>query len=86
RAADAVTTYLDPLRGGEDGGGWPFGGAVRHTALVRRLLAVDGVLAVSGLSLTADGLRLPPCTDHPIPPDDLVWPDRPLLIPVEEPA
>lgn len=80
-AADAVTTYLDPLRGGENGGGWPFGGAVRHTPLVRRLLAVDGVLAVSGLSLTVDGLRLPPCTDHPIPPNDLVWPERPLLIP-----
>ncbi|MFD5095642.1 putative baseplate assembly protein [Amycolatopsis thailandensis] len=84
RAADAVTTYLDPLRGGENGGGWPFGGAVRHTPLVRRLLAVDGVLAVSGLSLTADGLRLPPCADHAIPPNDLVWPERPLLIPVEE--
>ncbi|VVJ18060.1 Uncharacterised protein [Amycolatopsis camponoti] len=84
RAAEAVTTYLDPVRGGEHGGGWPFGGAVRHTPLVRRLLAVDGVLAVSGLSLTADGLRLPPCTDHAIPPNDLVWPDRPVLIPVEE--
>jgi predicted phage baseplate assembly protein len=84
RAADAVTGYLDPLRGGLNGGGWPFGGAVRHTPLVRRLLAVDGVLAVSGLSLTVDGLRLPPCTDHPIPPNDLVWPERPLLIPVEE--
>jgi predicted phage baseplate assembly protein len=83
RAADAVTTYLDPLRGGENGGGWPFGGAVRHTPLVRRLLAVDGVLAASGLSLTVDGLRLPPCTDHAIPPNDLVWPERPLLIPVE---
>ncbi|EMD25707.1 putative baseplate assembly protein [Amycolatopsis azurea] len=84
RAEDAVTTYLDPLRGGENGGGWPFGGAVRHTPLVRRLLAVDGVLAVSGLSLTAGGLRLRPCADHAIPPNDLVWPDRPLLIPVEE--
>ncbi|MFI0418840.1 putative baseplate assembly protein [Spongiactinospora sp. 9N601] len=84
RAADAVTGYLDPLRGGEDGGGWPFGGPVRHTPLVRRLLAVDGVLAVSGLALTVDGLRLPPCTDHAIPANDLVWPERPLLIPVEE--
>lgn len=83
-AAEAVTTYLDPLRGGENGGGWPFGGAVRNTALVRRLLAVDGVLAVSGLSLTVDGVRLPPCADHAIPPNDLVWPQRPLLIPVEE--
>jgi predicted phage baseplate assembly protein len=83
-ATDAVTTYLDPLRGGENGAGWPFGGAVRHTPLVRRLLAVDGVRAVSGLSLTVDGLRLPPCTDHAVPPNTLVWPERPLLIPVEE--
>jgi predicted phage baseplate assembly protein len=86
RAGDAVTQYLDPLVGGENGAGWPFGGAVRHTPLVRRLLAVDGVLAVSGLSLTVDGLRLSPCTDHAIPPNDLVWPERPLLIPVEEPS
>jgi predicted phage baseplate assembly protein len=84
RASDAVIEYLDPLRGGENGAGWPFGGAVRHTPLVRRLLAVDGVLAVSGLSLTVDGLRLPPCTDHAIPANTLVWPQRPLLIPVED--
>lgn len=82
RAGDAVRTYLDPLRGGEDGAGWPFGGALRHTALVRRLFAVDGVLAVSRLSLTIDGVRLPPCTDHALPPHHLVWPERPLLIPV----
>lgn len=82
RAGDAVRTYLDPLRGGEDGAGWPFGGALRHTALVRALLAVDGVLAVTRLSLTVDGMRLPPCTDHALPPHTLVWPERPLLIPV----
>lgn len=86
RAGDAVTTYLDPVRGGEDGGGWPFGAAVRHTPLVRRLLAVDGVLAVSQLSFTVDGLRLPPCADAPIPANSLVWPQRPLLIPVGGPA
>ncbi|MEV6939744.1 hypothetical protein AB0N19_36580 [Streptomyces sp. NPDC051132] len=82
RAGDAVRGYLDPLRGGEDGAGWPFGGVLRHTALVRRLLAVDGVLAVARLSLTVDGVRLPPCTDHAPGPHDLVWPERPLLIPV----
>ncbi|HEX6354198.1 putative baseplate assembly protein [Actinophytocola sp.] len=84
RAIDAVTTFLDPVRGGENGAGWPFGGAVRHTPLVRRILAVDGVRAVSGLSLTVDGLRLPPCADHVVPPNTLVWPERPLLIPVED--
>ncbi|WHM41036.1 putative baseplate assembly protein [Streptomyces sp. BPTC-684] len=82
RAGDAVRTYLDPLRGGESGAGWPFGGALRHTALIRRLLAVDGVLAVTQLSLVVDGLRQPPCTDHAIAPHTLVWPERPLLIPV----
>ncbi|CAL9604637.1 putative baseplate assembly protein [Streptomyces sp. enrichment culture] len=81
-ARDAVRLHLDPLRGGDDGEGWPFGGALRHAALVRRLLAADGVLAVSRLSLTVDGIRLPPCTDHAIGPHDLVWPERPLLIPV----
>ncbi|MFJ1747484.1 putative baseplate assembly protein [Streptomyces sp. NPDC088116] len=83
RAGDAVRAYLDPLTGGENGAGWPFGGALRHSALVRRLLAVDGVLAVSQLSLSVDGLRLPPCTDHAIGPHTLVWPERPLLIPVD---
>lgn len=82
RAGDAVRTYLDPLRGGEDGAGWPFGGALRHTALVRRLLAVEGVLAVTRLALTVDGVRRPPCTDHTLPPHTLIWPERPLLIPV----
>lgn len=86
RAGDAVTTYLDPLRGGDNGAGWPFGGALRHTSLVRRLLSVDGVLAVSQLSLTVDGIRLPPCADHAIPPNTLVWPRRPLLIPVGDPS
>jgi predicted phage baseplate assembly protein len=86
RAGDALTTYLDPLRGGENGAGWPFGGALRHTSLVRRLLSVDGVLAVSQLSLTVDGVRLPSCADHAIPPNTLVWPRRPLLIPVGEPS
>ncbi|GLF93376.1 putative baseplate assembly protein [Streptomyces yaizuensis] len=86
RAGDMVTTHLDPLRGGDDGAGWPFGGALRHTPLVRRLLEVEGVLAVSRLSFTVDGVRLAACADHPIGPDRLVWPERPLLIPVGDPA
>ncbi|MFI2213456.1 putative baseplate assembly protein [Streptomyces sp. NPDC020141] len=82
RAAGALTGYLDPLRGGEDGAGWPFGGAVRHTALLRRLLSVDGVLAVSRLALVVEGERLPSGADHALAPHHLVRPERPLLIPV----
>ncbi|URM92841.1 hypothetical protein LUW75_00885 [Streptomyces sp. MRC013] len=80
-----MRAHLDPLHGGEDGAGWPFGGTLRHAPLVRRLLAVDGVLAVPRLSFTVDGVRLPACTDHAIGPHELVWPERPLLIPAGDP-
>jgi predicted phage baseplate assembly protein len=83
RAGQELRTYLDPVRGGDGGAGWPFGGAVRNGALVRRLLAVDGVLAVPQLVLIVDGVRLSPCADHTVPPHTLVWPLRPLVIPVE---
>lgn len=32
---DRIATYLDPLRGGDDGTGWPFGDALRPSALLR---------------------------------------------------
>jgi hypothetical protein len=81
-ATDDVAGYLHPLTGGNDGAGWPFGGALRAVALTRRLLAIDGVTAVPLLSLVVDGLRLPPCTDLSLGPTELLWPERPVLVPV----
>ena len=81
-AADDLGGYLHPLTGGDDHGGWPFGGPLRNVALVRRLLAVSGVAAVPQLSLVVDGLRLPPCSDYALPATTLPWPERPLLVPV----
>ncbi|HVQ93467.1 MAG TPA: putative baseplate assembly protein [Mycobacteriales bacterium] len=81
-ASTALTTYLDPVAGGEDGGGWPFGGTIRSVALTRQLLRLDGVLAVPRLGLVVDGVRVPACTDQALAPTALLWPDRPLLIPV----
>jgi hypothetical protein len=83
RAGDSLVTYLHPVRGGQDGGGWPFGGPLRHTALVRRLLEVPGVLAVPRLRLIVDGVAAPACADQPLRPNALPWPSRPLLIPVD---
>jgi predicted phage baseplate assembly protein len=89
-ALQAIDTYLDPLVGGDDGQGWPFGGTIVYAALVRLLLTkvrVDqrrAVLAVPRLSLLVDGLRVPPCADQPIPPHDLVWPARHEVVPVKE--
>lgn len=81
-ATDALVGYLHPLTGGNDGAGWPFGGPLRNVTLLRRLLAVPGVGAVSELTLVVDGVRLPPCSDRWLPPGALLWPERPLLVPV----
>jgi predicted phage baseplate assembly protein len=78
----ALDAYLDPIGGGDGNQGWPFGGTLVHTALVRRLLDVPGVMAVPQLAIVFDGLRLPPCTDQPIRPDALVFPARHELLPV----
>ena len=83
-AAAALDRYLHPLLGGDAGSGWPFSGALRHVALVRRLLAVDGVLAVPQLDVVLDGFRQAPCADQPIAPHALVWPDGHELLPVEQ--
>ncbi|WP_138735585.1 putative baseplate assembly protein [Modestobacter excelsi] len=81
-ATDDLTGYLHPLTGGDDGGGWPFGGALRSVALTRRLLAVPGIMAVPLITAVVDGLRLPACTDLPLAATELLWPERPLLVPV----
>ena len=82
-ALAAVDGYLDPVTGGDDGQGWPFGAPVRHAALLRRLLsAVPGLRAVTSLNLVADGRRLPPCADHAIAPHGLPYPGIHELVPV----
>jgi predicted phage baseplate assembly protein len=85
-ASDTLDRYLHPLTGGDAGTGWPFGGTLRHVALVRRLLAVDGVLAVPQLNVVLDGVRAAPCGDQPIATLALVWPDGNELLPVAREA
>lgn len=68
-----LRTYFHPLSGGDDGDGWPFGGAIRNAALLRRLLATTGVSAVPQLNLVLDGNRIRACTDVPIGPHALLW-------------
>ena len=62
----ALTAYLGPLTGGDDGGGWPFGGAIRYSKLVQRVFSVAGVDSVPGMVLTVDGEQKPECRDVPI--------------------
>lgn len=62
----ALRRYFDPLLGGDDGRGWPFGGALRYSKIVQRVFAVDGVDSVPELLLTLDGEARPACTDVPL--------------------
>jgi predicted phage baseplate assembly protein len=76
--------YVDPLQGGEDGNGWPFGGTLFFSELLRHLLqTVPNVRAISPLRLLVDGAPKGPCSDVPLGRTELFWPDRHQVIPVE---
>ena len=71
----ALDDYLDPLVGGEERRGWPFGGTLVYANALRRLTEVEGVAAVHHLNLVVDGRRIAACTDHAIAPHALLWPE-----------
>ncbi len=68
--------WFDPVRGGETGEGWPFGGTIEYSALIRKLLRTMGgaVTAVPRLVFVVDGVRSRHCADVAIPAHDLLWP------------
>ena len=55
RVRRALDTFLDPLRGGADGRGWPFGRDVYRSEVMDRIDRVAGVDHVLALELIADG-------------------------------
>ena len=83
-----LNRYFDPVTGGDDGLGWPFGGALSNVAFVQRLLAIPGVTAVPALRFAVDGIRYAPCADVAIAANSLVWPGQHQVLalgPQEEP-
>jgi hypothetical protein len=72
---DFLNRYLHPLTGGADGDGWPFGGPIIHSDLLKRLAAVTGVAAVAQLVLFINGVRKPVCQDYTPAPFALLWPE-----------
>lgn len=67
----ALRDYFHPLRGGEDGLGWPFGGTVSFSRTFQRVFSVQGVSSVSRVVITVDGVEAPECRDVPLRPDAL---------------
>jgi predicted phage baseplate assembly protein len=75
RLADRLRTFLDPLTGGADGDGWPFGEPLRPSALLREAQEVldrDG--EVSRVAIGLDGEEpSEDCRDVAIGGHDLVY-------------
>ena len=70
-----LDAYLDPVDGGDDGQGWPFGGTLFYASFVHRLLEnIPQVTAIPRLNFVVDGIRGAACADFPIPTNSLVWP------------
>jgi predicted phage baseplate assembly protein len=69
----ALRDYFHPLRGGEDGHGWPFGGAILFSRAFQRVLSVSGVDSIRRLVIAVDGEEAPECTDIPIRDGALVY-------------
>ena len=56
-----LQTYFDPLVGGDEGSGWPFGGPVRPSRLLRIAQnAVAGAGTVNSVTITLDNNRTTP--------------------------
>jgi predicted phage baseplate assembly protein len=84
RLVAALDGYIHPITGGEDGDGWPFGGTLRYSPLLRRLVTgVEGIRAITRLTLVVDGARLAACTDFEPRPQALLWPTPHEVVPVE---
>ena len=62
----AIAGFLDPLTGGSDGKGWPFGGTIYFVDVLRTALVTD-VIRVANLVITLQGTAAPACTDVSIP-------------------
>lgn len=63
KVEDELTAYFHPLRGGDEGRGWPFGGTIFYSKVVNRIFQVSGVSRVQELSIALDGERANKCED-----------------------
>jgi len=69
----ALLRYFHPLRGGDDGQGWPFGGTIFFSRVYQQALSVPGVERIEQLVIVLDGQAAPVCQDVPVGPAALVY-------------
>jgi predicted phage baseplate assembly protein len=73
----ALSRFLHPLTGGEDGQGWPFGGTIFYSDVYRVLLQVPNALRLrdNQLVIWLDEERQTFCRDVEIGQGELIWND-----------
>ena len=59
---EKLCRYFDPLEGGENGRGWPFGGAIYYSRVYRQVF-VEGVDRITTLAICVDGQVSAACQD-----------------------
>ena len=67
-----LKNYFHPLKGGEDGKGWPFGGTVFYSKVTNRIFRVPGVASIQEFDIRIDGVPQQRCTDVPLKPHALL--------------
>jgi predicted phage baseplate assembly protein len=70
-----LNTYFHALTGGEDGTGWPLGGAIPFSLVYKTVLVVPGVAKVDQLLIWLDDDVAPECQDVTIGPGELLYSD-----------
>jgi hypothetical protein len=69
----ALTQYFHPLKGGDDGQGWPFGGRIFYSKVVNRVFRIAGVASITSLDIYLDGDKKEKCTDVDLKPHALTY-------------
>jgi predicted phage baseplate assembly protein len=62
----ALINYFHPLKGGEDGAGWPFGATIFYSRVYQRVFTVPGIQSIERLVISLDGDEAPECANVPI--------------------
>jgi predicted phage baseplate assembly protein len=72
-----LTEFFHPLRGGNDGTGWPFGGTMYYSDVYRTIININGVQRVQDnqLLIYLDGQLQTFCRDVAINPGELLYSD-----------
>jgi predicted phage baseplate assembly protein len=68
----SLLEYFHPLRGGDTGEGWPFGGDIFFSRVYGRV-SVPGVQSVERLTIGLDGEEAAPCANVPVCEGELVY-------------